>query len=285
MLTGCTFCQTLIVYTIIAVFSAVSCLIGTLNAPSFVHRPVQIVPRSRLSKALFDSSAAFAETAVFFAIMVTVATLIYQKHFTSLYEMAVADIVSLMVFNANLCLIIFVLIRDGRGSSLQIYSQAVAYMVSCFLLTAMRVAFRDRKLRANAMMYLDLPCYVDNIWPATYINILNVAELGLYGVIVLTLFLNICRRCRFTAWPSEKLFPLAMSFVRLGAFLLMFCDLIAVYYIRVRARKAFGASYGDDRFGFGQITAIGFVLQTVLVFTCESTCPLNGRYLCVVQVS
>jgi hypothetical protein len=46
-------------------------------------------------------------------------------------------------------------------------------------------------------------------------------------------------------------------------FLLLWATLILIIVVRERSKTIFGASYGDNAMGYGQIMAIGFCIQTV----------------------
>ena len=103
----------------------------------------------------------------------------------------------------------------------------------------------------------DMPCYTVSVWPSRFAGISTCLQL-------LAILLDTkSRRTKSFRWKSRVWQDRYMTGVSSALLLITWTDFGLILCLHFKAKDAFRPSYGEQSFGFGQITASGLMFQAI----------------------
>lgn len=237
------------------------------------------VQASRWWTATVAASLSFLDTLLYFNFMIAIAGCLYHWYGTSVYEkstsMLVADFVSSATFSAS---ILYRYSHDGMKT--QIGLQMLPTVIRFFL-----EHFGIQYMRYTPLV--DSLCIERPNFALSHLNVSFLVQMSLIlcivcGVFGAFLFHGIRSRRQqpnpgkrspwLGSWASFKesqLSRIVWIVVSLSLLGYMWLCFAFITQIRNKARYWFSHSYTDNEMGYGQIIAMGFCLQTVVLFIYE----------------
>lgn len=257
----------------------ITCLVVT--ALYYLHRPE--LHRSKLRRIIVETSIIFADATFWLTLMAMVAGYMYVAgKAKSDYELTMAYLVTCLFHNSgSLSLAILISYRndlpDSHSLVIRYVALSISLTVSLFVINIHRV-----KLRHLRSEFVDIPCYADGSSPSlyftkpssyTYFAFICVVTTGVTivfsSIVNLVLFKIGARDLQRTEFLGKKWrSALLIGFLLVTSILLitLWYDFYGILKTKAHARVAFGSSFEDDSFGYGQIIACGFAAQALFTF-------------------
>lgn len=248
-------------YNFVAVIT--TCLVVT--ALYYHYRP-ELHP-SKLRRIIAETSIIFTDATFWLALMAMIAGyMCIAGKAKSDYELAMAYLVTSAFQNAGLLsLAIFISYRkdlpDFHSLVIRYVALLITLMVGLFISKIHQVQLEH--LRSE---FVDIPCYANGSSPSNYYYKPPSYTIFAFLCVIMTGVSFSFSSLMHTESSEKKFqFGLFICFLLVTSILLigLWCDFYAILKLKARARAAFGPSYQDDAFGYGQIMAIGFAAQAL----------------------
>jgi hypothetical protein len=265
-----------ICYASIALFTTIVCAVCSY----YYRKDDGVVEMSTAARrAAVKSSLNFSDTVTYFAIMTALASDIYIYSSDTLYEFSLAAMVGSMAFAAcSLLSLVNLFPMEAEDAKVRDFSRWIALTIAQNV--SIPAISRLNNLSQLLIKYVDMPCYGSNVWPTPLIYtgscMVIIAWLP-YTILIANVSLRQYYEKNERPVPRilRKSSPFNRICLYLGiaiSFAILWYSVVAIIYIRERSRRAFGSSFEDDNFGFGQIIASGFVLQVIVQYAMIRTC-------------
>ena len=227
--------------------------------------------------------------------MASVASNVYIYYAPSVYELALSCLVAYLACFASLALVTLNLYPRDALKDDRKFRWVIQYLAVVAGLCIMAPSIiRFKQLPHFARLYLDMACYAEGVWPASYVYSCAWGLLTVYGLSVFYSIFATCgsyylrarvdRPSRTAAVMRKVIYLVNFTVIAMiisASYVFLWLDMAFIILLRSKARKAFGDSYEDDAFGYGQIIASGFCLQAVLQYfhmlKCTYTFTVRGE--------
>lgn len=239
--------------------------------------------QSKLRKIIAETSSIFADATFWLSSIAILAGCYYSmSNIKSLYEEAMFSLVTSLSTSANI--LSFLVLEYYRNDVPNSHSFPIHYIAMLVIWFGSLLIFflQNSKLGYLPSEYIDAPCYIDGLGLLSYatrivyINTICIWAGAACSVISLVLFLVDFLFSKSGVRGSQVkefmqkidrhqyliCYSCATSLYLIGLWF-TFC---AILNVKARARVAFGSSFEDDAFGYGQIIACGFAASAMLTF-------------------
>ena len=252
----------------------ITCLVVT--ALYHYYRPEPYLTKFR--KTIVESSIMFADATFWLTLPATIAGSLYKAvNAESVYELTMIDLVTLLFLSAGS--LSFLILFSYHKDHFDAHFFVIRLIAFCmFLVMSTTLFFLHAKLNHHKRFeFVDTPCFADESWPLPgdgikyfISSILVFGNIANFVPSALLIFRRFSKRSSYEGFVFiESRFHLISISVLLGTIFLLiglFYCFYMILKIKAHARVAFGSSFEEDAFGYGQVIACGFAAQVLFTF-------------------
>ena len=260
--------QAVVFYGFVVV--VVSCL--ALTAACYRFKGKTPGNNSKTRKIAKEISIYFWDVITWFGCMAVIASFIYVvlRRAKSFYEYTLAQLVVYLIADANFLALSFIVYDTDEEykshSFIRVSLPLFTWVIHTSLVSGQLYIFRQNMMYEFAGKFADTSCYANGFWILAYLF----RATWLQMVIIILAIIFFLTGIKIPEGSTKRIAEFIGRWCLFFAFALSLVALwflfITILMIRTRAQTAFGSTYGDGAAGYGQILAIGPILQIFVIF-------------------
>lgn len=234
---------------------------------------------TKFRKIIVETSIMFADATFWLTLPAIIAGFLYGAiKAESNYELVMTDLVTWLFLSAGLLSFSILLSYQKHHFDAHFYFlRFIAFHI--FLSGGIALFFLfDAKLHHQLRFeFVDTPCFTNGSWPLPSDHIMYFIDsvLGFGMVVHILPSVRLIFRRFFKRFLHEEygFINTLLPLISISVLLVLILLLINLWYcfymilkIKAHARVAFGSSFQEDAFGYGQVIACGFAAQALLTF-------------------